>query len=118
MRGISRFHHRKSDLYEFCYMLKNTTRSSLPRIHPPANIVLELSPNIRLTEVFLVKTDEYFQTASDLLSQLLKLHISIRTDNAFHYPAWLQSNTLGTLVWTLAMGWTGGLRCQSFFNPA
>jgi len=118
MRGISRFHHRKSDLYEFCYMLKNTTRSSLPRIHPPADIVLELSPNIRLTEVFLVKTDEYFQTASDLLSQLLKLHISIRTDNTFHYPAWLQSNTLGTLVWTLAMGWTGGSRCQSLFNPA
>jgi len=81
-------------------MLKNTTRSSLPRIPPPADIVLELSPNIRLTEVFLVKTGEYFQAASDLLSQLLKLHIS---DNAFHYPAWLQSNTLGTLVWTLAM---------------
>jgi len=97
-------------------MLKNSTGKSLPRIPPPADIVLELLPNIRLTEVFLVKTGEYFQTASDLLSQLLKLHISIRTDNAFHYPAWLQPSTLGTLVWTLAMGWTGGLRCQSFFN--
>jgi len=31
----------------------------LPRIPPSADILLELSPNIRLTEVFLAKTGEY-----------------------------------------------------------
>jgi len=34
------------------------TYLSLPRIPPPADILLEFSPNIRLTEVFLAKTGE------------------------------------------------------------
>jgi len=34
------------------------TLSSLPRIPPPADILLEFSLNIRLTEVFLAKTGE------------------------------------------------------------
>ena len=35
------------------------TRSSLSRIPSPADISLDFSPNIRLTEVFLAKTGEY-----------------------------------------------------------
>jgi len=38
---------------------RHHTRSSLLRIPPPADILLELSPDIRLTEVFLAKTSEY-----------------------------------------------------------
>jgi len=38
---------------------KDCTHSSLPRIPPSADILLEFSPNIRLTEVFLAGMGEH-----------------------------------------------------------
>jgi len=38
--------------------------STLPRIPPPADILLEFSPDARVTQVFLAKTGEYISAGS------------------------------------------------------
>jgi len=53
-------HRRFAKYLQIAVSVDSSTHSSSPRIPPPADILLEFSPNIWLTEVFLEKTGKYF----------------------------------------------------------